>query len=540
MVGISSKLLRSIATLTILHLAIGAFLYLSMNPNQYGNWLGFLSRVVPSDLTLLTLNSYLMADLKNSMLSWGNVFAVSALVGLILPVAFVVIKKIIFKGNSKLKQAYRGLTVTIGDVYAPKKPELASNSYVWPSEIDKTHQPLLKDILNCHATNKRQQSAVDADTCDSFYQYTLDLIDIAITKYADSQLVLVVAAHSLGRLSKDAVPYASAKIIRQLDAWWKLEANQRDVIALAVEYQDSIDSLPKNLPYLDASDRDAILLLVKNLKDVLQSYQAEEIIENLSGDDLQDKPKPVIKKVPKPEEDTQADLIAEGSSGTFLLDSLKTAIKETSFQNYGLQEGVKSLGWRKGSRLYLMERRLAERITELLTESQLSELGVNLEVTEDSGDISPITKALCDLSEFKDWLVLETETLTGQNKVKALQPLWVIRAGDKVFAGVLILELPEVERSIYPKETRYEIAVQAAYCSDKKRKPSFHKETYKKVELAEFPENVLINQELTIKEIMETQMETLVETKKESFQADQNNSFPMESLDELSGLNDEY
>lgn len=539
MVGISSKLLRSIATLTILHLAIGAILYLSMNPNQYGNWLGFLSRAVPADLTLLTLNSYLMDDLKNSMLSWGSVFAVSIAVGLIVPVVFVVIKKIIFKSNSKLKRAYRGLTVTIGEVYTPPKLKLANSSYVWPSEINKIHQPLLKDILNYHAINKRHQSAIDVDTSDSFYQYTLDLIDVAITKYDDSRLVIVVAAHSLGRLSKDSVPYASAKIIRQLDAWWKLDASQRDVIALAVEYQNSVDSLPFSLPYLSAKDRDAVLELIKKLKDVVQSYQIDEPAEVLSTKNSQE-PKPVIKTALEPEENPKTGLTAGGSSDTFLLKALKTAIKETSFQNYGLQEGVKSLGWRKGNRLYLMERRLAERITEILTEDQLSELGVNLEAPENSGDISPITKALCNLSEFKDWVVLETETLTGQNIVKPLQPLWVIRAGDKVFAGVLILELPEVERSIYPKETRYEIAVQAAYRSDKKRKPSFHKESSEKVELSEFPKNILAGQGFTFNEMMETTMETEVETKKESFQADQNNSFPMESLDELSGLNDEY
>lgn len=533
MVGISSKLLRSIATLTILHLAIGAILYLSMNPNQYGNWLGFLSRAVPVDLTLLTLNSYLMGDLRNAMFSWVSVFAVSSAVGLILPVAFVVFKKMVFKSNSKQKPAYRGLTVTIGELYAPKKPKLASNSYAWPSEIHKTHQPLLKDILNYHATYKRQQSVSDADTSDSFYQYTLDLIDVAITKYADSQLVLVVAAHSLGRLSKDAVPYASAKIIRQLDAWWKLDASERDVIALAVEYQDNVDSLPVNLPYLDAKDRAAVLELIKKLKDVLQNYQAEEAVETLIVTNSQE-PKPVIKTAPKPEENPKTELTAEESSDTFLLKALKTAIAETSFQNYGLQEGVKSLGWRKGNQLYLMERRLAERITEILTEDQLSKLGVCLETNEDSSDISPITKALCELNEFNDWLVLDTETLTGQNTVKASQPLWVIMAGDKVFAGVLILELPEVERSIYPKETRYQIAVQAAYCSAQKRKASFHKETYKKVNLAEFPKNVLVGQALTIREIMETTMETKVETQKESFHASQNDSFPMESLDELS------
>lgn len=528
MVGISSKLLRSITTLTILHLAIGTILYLSMNPDQYGSWLGFLNRAVPDDLTLLTLNNYLINDLKNSFLNWGNVFAVSVAVGLALPVAFVAFKKIIYKGNSRLKPAYRGLTVTIGEVYAPKKPKLASNSYVWPSEIDKKHQPLLKDILNYHATNKRQESAIDADTSDSFYQYTLDLIDVAITKYSDSLLVLVVAAHSLGRLSKDAVPYASAKIMRQLDAWWKLEANQRDVIALAVEYQDSVESLPICLPYLAATDRDVVLELIKKLKDVLQSYQAEEVGETLIVTNSQE-PKPVIQTAPKPEENPKTDLTAEESSDTFLLKALKTAIKETSFQNYGLQEGVKSLGWRKGNRLYLMEKRLTERMAEVLTESQLSELGV----IKTSGAMSPITKALCELDEFKDWLVLDTKTLTGQNKVKASQPLWVIRAGDKVFAGVLILELPEVERSIYPKETRYEVVVQAAYSDRKERKLSFHKESYKKVGLAEFPKNVLIGQSLTVREIMETTMETEVETQKESFQPSQNDSFPMESLDEL-------
>ncbi len=526
MVGISSKLLRSIATLTILHLATGTILYLSMNPSQYGNWLVFLNRSVPVDLTLLTLNSYLMDDIKNSMLSWGSIFAVSTVVGFILPVTIVLIKKLVFKGNSKLKPAYRGLTVTIGEVYAPRKPKLASNSYVWPSEIDKIYQPLLKDILNYHATNKRQQSAVDADTSDSFYQYTLDLIDVVITKYTDSRLVLVVAAHSLGRLSKDNIPYASAKIIRQLDAWWKLDASQRDVIALAVEYQDNVDSLPVNLPYLDAKDRAAVLELIKKLKDVLKNYQAEEAVETLIVTNSQE-PKPVIKTAPKPEENPKTELTAEESSDTFLLKALKTAIAETSFQNYGLQEGVKSLGWRKGNRLYLMERRLAERITEILTEDQLNELGVSLEATENLGDISPITKALCNLSEFKGWVVLETETLTGQNTVKALQPLWVIRAGDKVFAGVLILELPEVERSIYPKETRYEIAIQAAYSSGERWKPSFQKESFEKVKLAEFSENILVGQGLTFNGMMETTMETKVETQRESFQTGQDDGFHM-------------
>ncbi|GLR65090.1 hypothetical protein [Marinospirillum insulare] len=534
MVGISSKLLRSIITITILHLAIGAFLYLSMNPSQYENWLGFLNHAVPVDLTLLTLNSYLMDDIKNSIVSWGSVFAASSAVGLMLPIAFVVIKKVVFRGNSKQKPAYRGLTVTIGEVYAPQELKLASNRYVWPSEIDKAHQPLLKGILNYHATNKRQQSASDTDTCDSFYQYTLDLIDLAITKYADSQLVLVVAAHGLGRLSKDAVPYASAKTIRQLDAWWKLEANQRDVIALAVEYQDSVESIPISLPYLAATDRSVVLELIKKLKDVLQSYQAEEAVESVIVTNSQE-PKPVIEEAPKPEENPKTDLTAGGSSGTLLLKALKTAIAETSFQNYGLQEGVKSLGWRKGNRLYLMERRLAERITEILTEDQLNALGVCQGVIKTSDAMSPITKALCELNEFKDWLVLDAETLTGQNKVKASQPLWVIRAGDKVFAGVLIMELPEVERSIYPKETRYEIAVQSVYRSDKKRKPSFHKESYKKVELTEFPKNILVGQGVTFNEMMGNTMETVVETNKESFQADQNDSFPMESLDELSG-----
>lgn len=45
---------------------------------------------------------------------------------------------------------------------------------------------------------------------------------------------------------------------------------------------------------------------------------------------------------------------------------------------------------------------------------------------------------------------------------------------------------------------------------------------------------MFVDQGLTIKETMETTMETEVETQKESFHASQNDSFPMESLDELS------
>ncbi len=45
---------------------------------------------------------------------------------------------------------------------------------------------------------------------------------------------------------------------------------------------------------------------------------------------------------------------------------------------------------------------------------------------------------------------------------------------------------------------------------------------------------MFVGQGLTIKETMETTMETEVETQKESFHASQNDSFPMESLDELS------
>lgn len=45
---------------------------------------------------------------------------------------------------------------------------------------------------------------------------------------------------------------------------------------------------------------------------------------------------------------------------------------------------------------------------------------------------------------------------------------------------------------------------------------------------------MFVGQGLTIKETMETTMETEVETQKESFHASQNESFPMESLDELS------
>lgn len=49
---------------------------------------------------------------------------------------------------------------------------------------------------------------------------------------------------------------------------------------------------------------------------------------------------------------------------------------------------------------------------------------------------------------------------------------------------------------------------------------------------------MFVGQGLTIKETMETTMETEVETEvetqKESFHASQNDSFPMESLDELS------
>ncbi len=45
---------------------------------------------------------------------------------------------------------------------------------------------------------------------------------------------------------------------------------------------------------------------------------------------------------------------------------------------------------------------------------------------------------------------------------------------------------------------------------------------------------MFVGQGLTIKETMETTMETEVETQKESFHASQNDSFPMESLGNLS------
>jgi len=127
-------------------------------------------------------------------------------------------------------------------------------------------------------------------------------------------------------------------------------------------------------------------------------------------------------------------------------------INQLGFQD-GLPKGVKAIGWKIGSRIYLLEIKLRETLMAKLPEDVRGALVATAAAKK---GLHPFTVDLMKAFNSKGWLVKEV----NGTKVTAREALWNIQAGKLPYRGILILDIPSEFQEMLPaKDSIYAITV---------------------------------------------------------------------------------
>lgn len=473
MIGISSKLARSIIILTILHLVLGAFFYYSLSPTQYLNWLKFTGQEAKEINNLVVLNSILIADFKEALLKWWPFFLISSIISFFLLVSYIVVIRVTRKKQQTFHDSYKDISVSIGKLYKPKNAKLSKKKFQFPPEISKNFSALLTEILNYQLKNKLA------------FKETMEKLDKALElEPTNDKFIVAVAATGLHPL-----PIKAYRALGQLKSWWQLTEEDRQIIAFSAAYHKETKKIPAKIPYLSDEARAEIDELTK-LLNYLPNFAGKQLPalefkpSNPKTEGLESKQNGFIEfpddnlELVKNDKKEAVSLIeneeknavkveinrenkVENKLEEILEEAFINAIKNNHFQNYGYQKDIKSIGWRKGNKLYLLQNVLNDNFEKTIKDKKWVAEIENAYLGNEH--LYTFAKAAVSMPNIKSWLVTERKTLRGKRKATADYPMWVVKVGEKDFVGVLIFELPKQLQYLYPQETKYQLEVLDAY-----------------------------------------------------------------------------
>lgn len=335
------------------------------------------------------------------------------------------------RGESK-NEEYRGLSVTIstlptmGNVVLDTKlkVKLPKMSAEYLNFVDSS----LRYLNHNSHVNINNISLIDHTI--SMMQEALDL------KEKDPLLPLVISSVLASAVNKPDIYKLSdsSKFITKLDAWYELNLIDRKLVLYSIKYQDA--DLPIVLPGID----DENLLRLKKII---------EAVKNLT----------VAFRIKDPKEKTAPVFNLEEE----VFSAFREGFFKMIFQAKGNKRGQPADGWRVDSKLYLIEHRVHDICSALLSEKAVSELA---KIEEKCGEHSAFNQVLFKVLYEKELLVLKMNTYlldgseAGEEELSPENPLWNIWAGRLEMKNILVVEFPEEERGIYPKETSYKIQAQ--------------------------------------------------------------------------------
>lgn len=336
---------------------------------------------------------------------------------------------------------FRGASVTLGVLSAPKPTkrdilELGAADEEAFACMTKDEKAVLVDILGIISAHPAAYSGSGIGV--SLLEHTVRVVEEALSsKNRPGLSAIVAAAHETGKISaytKDSQgewqrvknhDREAARHLSTLDSWWALPNDVRLAVLFAVKYKQS----PALLPEIDDSPH-----IYKLAKDLL--YRAAETTEKVTS-------------VAKARVLEKQELPAVALKG--FLDALPTL----PFQD-GLPKGVKAVGWKVGTRLFLLEIKLRETIMQKLDPDVRGALEGAF---KDRNKLATFTQEFLKALDSKGWLVKEH----GGTKLEAKDALWVILAGKFDYKGVIIIDVPKEYSTVLPsKDSLYEITIKGA------------------------------------------------------------------------------
>lgn len=336
---------------------------------------------------------------------------------------------------------FRGASVTLGPLSAPKATkrdilELGAADEEAFACMTKEEKAVLVDILGIISAHPAAYSGSGIGV--SLLEHTVRVVEEALSsKNRPGLSAIVAAAHETGKISaytKDERgewqrvknhDREAARHLSTLDTWWALPNDVRLAVLFAVKYKQA----PALLPEIDDSPH-----IYKLAKDLL--YRAAETTEKVAS-------------VAKARVLEKQELPAVALKG--FLDALPTL----PFQD-GLPKGVKAVGWKVGTRLFLIEIKLRETIMQKLDPDVRGALEGAF---KDRNKLATFTQEFLKALDSKGWLVKEH----GNTKLEAKDALWVILAGKFDYKGVIIIDVPKEYAEVLPsKDSLYDITIKGA------------------------------------------------------------------------------
>ncbi len=135
---------------------------------------------------------------------------------------------------------------------------------------------------------------------------------------------------------------------------------------------------------------------------------------------------------------------------TTMLKAFEAALGRIEFQRPGIKKGARASGWRHDGRVFLLEPGFRQALISVLPEDVVAALGGDY---RPKGGLAGITTALLDTLRQTGWLVEEHEGM------KAKPPLWRMKSGEKEFAGVIVVDVPERLWPTLPKNTPFPLVL---------------------------------------------------------------------------------
>lgn len=447
--GYRSRLPGSVLLLTGFYSFLGAIAFWSLGPQTLQRRL--VERGLWDVETHGTITPFNAADVATSVLlarmegvvPWavGGVLA-----GLGVAALVVALLRLAHYARARSVGGYRGLSVTLSTMPVPAAGEMKKLVIEGHGYKDARYSSLLHAVLGYLKAHEFAYCGEGHE--QGLFAHTLNVVNAALEldpAERDPLLLLAAAAHDMGKSTAYAkqgdtwvrVKYhdkESARILASFDEWWRLPMPDRSILLYAVKHAHSPGSLPTSLPGLTPGDVQRMGLLLSQLRQIDGKATAEEkevVRENLPVEDV-------------------------------VIEAFLRSVATGPFQKRGLAKGIQALGWRDGSRLYVLERAMREYAMGQMSALHAAVLGGKY---RDSGEVADFTKALLAALDARGWLIKEAQIKPAEDAEPKMftlpshDTLWRLQSGTHTFNGVYIVELPEDERHIYPKQTLYELTL---------------------------------------------------------------------------------
>jgi hypothetical protein len=361
------------------------------------------------------------------------------------------------ESRERPKGNYRGIAVSVGELPIPvalsrDQVELRADSAVL-ERLTPAERACLSDVLGVASAWPQTFSGRAGQP---FVEHVLQTAERALQASARPGLAAIAAASfELGRITAYKTDAAgqpvlarplgqeAAKHLAALPSWWQLPRIERMAVLLAVKYREH----PRALPNPGDASFDLAKALLAGSSATAQAVPAAAAAH--AGTVPRTEPLPTALPAAPAVDESDDRPVAEQLYALFM-----RFLPQLPFQSPGQPKSVPAVGWKVGTRVYLLENALRNSLTQRLPPS--------LKAALESGEyakktkLPPLTYELVSAFEERGLLVREI----GKAKVDLAQPFWKISAGVKDFQRVLILDAnDEMLPMLPPQDSYYAVTV---------------------------------------------------------------------------------